>query len=213
MARPDGRRPDLRVDVPTLEPDPALLARLSELAVGSGAGRPSAVTSWGHGWRAGLAAAAVATVIGGGAWLATSTGGEGPSTPPDAPATRPDQSTGGGEPGASDTAPPSGSRSSPGPPTDTGPAGGGAPGRTGRGPGQAGPGQQGQGPEDPGAQGSEHSQGQPSDQAQPPSDAGEPSDLEGPPTSAPGVPPPPGEQAGDRRAGAAEGVRGQRVDQ
>ena len=90
MARPEHEIPDLRAPVPTLEPDDAFLARLSELAAGSGASRPPAGVPSLPGWRVGLAAASVAAVVGGGAWLATAvTGEDAPPPPPRTPATQP----------------------------------------------------------------------------------------------------------------------------
>ena len=89
MARPGHGLPDLRGDVPTLEPDEAFLARLSELAAGSGASRPPAGAPSLTGWRVGLAAACTAAVVGGVAVLAAVIGGDEVPTPPVTPATHP----------------------------------------------------------------------------------------------------------------------------
>ena len=90
MARSGHELPDMRASVPTLEPDDAFLARLSELAAGSGTSRPPAGVPSLPGWRVGLAAASVAAVVSGGAWLATAvTGEDAPSPPSRTPATQP----------------------------------------------------------------------------------------------------------------------------
>ena len=90
MARSRHELPDMRASVPTLEPDDAFLARLSELAAGSGTSRPPAGVPSLPGWRVGLAAASVAAVVSGGAWLATAvTGEDAPSPPSRTPATQP----------------------------------------------------------------------------------------------------------------------------
>src|SRR5262245_7816827 len=128
MARPERELPDLRASVPTLEPDDAFLARLSELAAGSGASRPPAGVPSLPGWRVGLAAASVAAVVGGGAWLAAAVTGDDTETPPTPPATQPtDTGTG----GVDEDVPTGGSDSGAGPDQNTEPAGsapGGAPG-------------------------------------------------------------------------------------
>ena len=69
MAGQDRGIPDLRMPAPTLEPDPVFLAQLSSLAVGSASG-PPAGPALGPRWRAGLAAAGVVVVLGGGAFAA-----------------------------------------------------------------------------------------------------------------------------------------------
>lgn len=85
MTRPEQRTPDLRVAVPTLEPDDVFLAQLSTLA----ASTPTASTSaTGTAWRAALAAASVVAVVGGGAALAN-TLSQDPEQPPTSPLTRP----------------------------------------------------------------------------------------------------------------------------
>jgi hypothetical protein len=68
----------LRAAVPTLEPDEAFLARLSSLAAASTPVRESAAAPR-TAWRVGLAAASVAAVLVGAAWLT----GLGPSNGPD----------------------------------------------------------------------------------------------------------------------------------
>lgn len=96
MARHERELPDLRASVPTLEPDDAFLARLAELATGSGTSRPPAGVPSLPGWRVGLAAVSVAAIVGGAAWVATAlTGDEAPSPPSPSPATQPS------DPGAS----------------------------------------------------------------------------------------------------------------
>ena len=90
MARAEHGHPELRASVPTLEPDEAFLARLSELAAGSGASRPPAGAPSLPGWRVGLAAASVAAVVGGLAWLAAAVSGRRVAADAtDTPATQP----------------------------------------------------------------------------------------------------------------------------
>ncbi len=89
MARAEYGPPELRASVPTLEPDEAFLARLSELAAGSGASRPPAGDPSLPGWRVGLAAASVAAVVGGLAWLASSVSGDESPPPSPPPVTQP----------------------------------------------------------------------------------------------------------------------------
>ena len=89
MARPEHPLPDLRATVPTLEPDDAFLARLSELAAGSGTSRPPAGDPSQPGWRVGLAAASVAALVGGVAWIATTVTGDESPPPPVDPVTQP----------------------------------------------------------------------------------------------------------------------------
>ena len=89
MARAEHGHPDLRASVPTLEPDEAFLARLSELAAGSGASRPPAGVPSLPGWRVGLAAASVAAVVGGLAWLAAAVTGDESPPPSPTPVTQP----------------------------------------------------------------------------------------------------------------------------
>lgn len=90
MGPRDASAPDLRLAVPTLEPDPAFLAELSEMAAGSGAAGPPAGTM-GLGWRTGLAAAGVATVVASSAWMAAAMIGDSDGAPhkPASPITQP----------------------------------------------------------------------------------------------------------------------------
>src|SRR6478672_6466620 len=81
---------ELGVDIPTLEPDDAFVARLADLATRSA----PAATIGGRsvargGWRVAVAAASVAGVVGGGAWLAAAVTGSPAPTPPAPPATHP----------------------------------------------------------------------------------------------------------------------------
>lgn len=87
MADQSPRRPDLRVPIPTLEPDDAFLARLSALAA-SGAPAtegPRPIPTW----RVVLAAASVAAVLIGVAWLSGLTPTEEPVPAPPATSTTP----------------------------------------------------------------------------------------------------------------------------
>jgi hypothetical protein len=78
--------PDLRVPAPQLEPDDAFVAQLASLAAASATAPPRSTAS---SWRIGLAAAAVAAVLGGGAWLSSTLTGTDAPAPPTSPATRP----------------------------------------------------------------------------------------------------------------------------
>lgn len=80
MVRSENSAPDLRVAVPTLEPDPAFLAQLSGMAAGSGAAGPPA-GGMGPGWRTGLVTASVATVMVSGAWVAAAVIGDADTAP------------------------------------------------------------------------------------------------------------------------------------
>jgi hypothetical protein len=89
MTRAEHDLPDLRVDVPTLEPDEAFLGMLAARAAGSVADDPPAVYFPGAGWRVGLAAASVAAVAGGVTWLAATTTGDDSAPPSPPPVTQP----------------------------------------------------------------------------------------------------------------------------
>ena len=76
----------LRTPAPTLEPDDVLLARLSALAA-AGAPAPASAAAPRVNWRVGLAAASVAAVVVGAAWLGGLGGADTPHDP--APADSP----------------------------------------------------------------------------------------------------------------------------
>ncbi len=163
MARAEHGHPELRASVPTLEPDEAFLARLSELAAGSGASRPPAGVPSLPGWRVGLAAASVVAVVGGLAWLAAAVSGDESPPPPVTPVTQPTDSgpsesdqdlpTGGNDAGveSDETAGPGGSSDpggAPGSRVGSAPGGGSDPQVEVEGPSddeQGAPGEQGQG--------------------------------------------------------------------
>src|SRR5689334_24512638 len=88
MATPP--RSGLRAELPSLEPDGVLLDQLAALARSSAVNGPPARTAPWTGWRVALAAAAAASVIGGGAFVAAAMTGEGAHTPaPGGPVTHP----------------------------------------------------------------------------------------------------------------------------
>lgn len=88
MATP--HRTELRAEIPSLEPDGVLLDQLAALARSSALHGPPARTAPWTGWRVALAAAAAASVIGGGAFVAAAMTGEGARTPaPQGPVTHP----------------------------------------------------------------------------------------------------------------------------
>ena len=91
MADHRTRGAQLRTPAPTLEPDDALLARLSSLAA-SGAPAPAGAAAPRMTWRVGLAAASVAAVLVGGTWLtgfADNGSPAPPATPPSGPTVLP----------------------------------------------------------------------------------------------------------------------------
>src|SRR5689334_5563682 len=81
------RESDLRTPAPTLEPDDIFVARLSALAA-AGANAPRGAAAPVPTWRVGLAAASVAAVLVGVAWLAGLSPGDEPEPAP-SPATTP----------------------------------------------------------------------------------------------------------------------------
>lgn len=88
MATP--HRTELRVEIPSLEPEGVLLDQLAALARDSATQGPPARTAPWTGWRVALAAVAAASVIGGGAFVAAAMTGEGARTPaPQGPVTHP----------------------------------------------------------------------------------------------------------------------------
>lgn len=87
MTDPRARSSELRVEIPTLEPDDAFIAQLAALA--AQAARPATHPVARGGWRIAVAAASVAGVVGGGAWLAAAVTGTESPTPPTPPATHP----------------------------------------------------------------------------------------------------------------------------
>lgn len=80
----DSDAPELRLAVPTLEPDDAFVDRLAALAARSAPPTPLAAarSAARGGWRVTVAAAGVAGVVGGGAWLAAAVTGSASPTPP-----------------------------------------------------------------------------------------------------------------------------------
>lgn len=80
----------LRAEIPSLEPDGVLLDQLAELARSSALNGPPARTAPWTGWRVALAAAATASVIGGGAFVAAAMTDRGAHAPvPEGPVTHP----------------------------------------------------------------------------------------------------------------------------
>ena len=87
MTDPRARSSELGVEIPTLEPDDAFIVQLAALA--AQAARPPAHPVARGGWRIAVAAASVAGVVGGGAWLAAAVTGTESPNPPTPPATHP----------------------------------------------------------------------------------------------------------------------------
>src|SRR6478672_10571617 len=87
MTDPRARSSELGVEIPTLEPDDVFIARLAALA--AQATPPMVHPVARGGWRIAVAAASVAGVVGGGAWLAAAVTGTESPAPPTPPATHP----------------------------------------------------------------------------------------------------------------------------
>lgn len=93
MARREQGLPDLRVAVPTLEPDDFFVARLAQLAASAGSPAGAAASRSRPAWNVALAAASVAVIATGGAWASGVLPGTESPLRPTSPATRPVQPT------------------------------------------------------------------------------------------------------------------------
>ncbi|HEU4812319.1 MAG TPA: hypothetical protein VFT00_09265 [Nocardioides sp.] len=82
--------PDLRIGVPTLEPDPVFITQLAAIAAAAGAaGGFAAVRPRPHHLKVALAAASVAAIATGGAWASVALSGNNAPTPPSGPVDHP----------------------------------------------------------------------------------------------------------------------------